>query len=150
MEIKSGEVKQNCKRKSNDEGVVGNHFSQSIIVGNAREADQSGGGARVWPGQQLDIKSWRRKKTRWIKNRILTACQKNVTKKIEMDKKQMKKMEKGKNMQKKKEKTKKADGKKTEETPSKKSARKKGENGEKTDGRKKEKKAKKGWTEKKK
>jgi hypothetical protein len=39
MEIKSGEVKQNCKRKSNDEGVVENQFLQSIRVGNAREAE---------------------------------------------------------------------------------------------------------------
>jgi hypothetical protein len=58
MEIKSSDVKPNFKRKSNNEGVLGNQFLQSVIVGNAREAYHCGGGARVWPGQQLEIKSW--------------------------------------------------------------------------------------------
>jgi hypothetical protein len=52
-----------------------------------------------------------KKKTKWIRNRILTACQKKVTKNRD-GKKQMKKPEEGKNVQKKRRKrTKKADGK---------------------------------------
>jgi hypothetical protein len=64
MEIKCGEVKPNCKRKSNDEGVVGNQFLQSIRAGNARETH----GRQInVAAVQLEIKSWRQKKPSGLK-----------------------------------------------------------------------------------